>query len=423
MRVAVWHNLPGGGAKRALFTQVKGLLHRGHEVEAWCPPTADQSFLPLTELIPEHVVDLRFDGRPPWWRPGRRAALASPRPLIEALLDHSRRCASAMQRGRFDVYLASTCQFFGSPPIGRFLPSPRALYLQEPHRGLYEASPDFPWLGPALPESVRERSLYPFRMALEAVRSGRRAARARFEVDNAKAFDAVLVNSLYSREGVLRVYGREARVCYLGVDSALFRPLERPRIDMVVGVGDLSTRKNALLLIEAVGLLASPRPRVEWFAPNVDSSYSRQVAAVARRLDVELLVHEAADDDALVEAFNRATAAVYVPRLEPFGLVPLEAGACGLPVIGVAEGGVRETVVDGINGLVVDPRPHDVADAITRLRTDPALAAELGRNGRRIVEARWTQDAAAERLERALVKLTSETRNTHGSGLSGRLPK
>ncbi|MHB1599044.1 MAG: hypothetical protein ACYCXY_09175 [Acidimicrobiales bacterium] len=58
MRIAVWHNLPSGGGKRALYDQIRGLLELGHYVESWCPPSADQSFLPLGDLVTEHVVDL-----------------------------------------------------------------------------------------------------------------------------------------------------------------------------------------------------------------------------------------------------------------------------------------------------------------------------------------------------------------------------
>ena len=63
LRIAVWHNLSSGGAKRVLHDQVRGLAAGGHYVEAWCPPTADQSFLPLSSLIKEHIVPLRHSGR------------------------------------------------------------------------------------------------------------------------------------------------------------------------------------------------------------------------------------------------------------------------------------------------------------------------------------------------------------------------
>src|SRR4029077_15320824 len=56
MRIAVWHNLPSGGGKRALYYHIRGLVERGHSVEAWCPPTSDRHYLSLSELITEHVA-------------------------------------------------------------------------------------------------------------------------------------------------------------------------------------------------------------------------------------------------------------------------------------------------------------------------------------------------------------------------------
>ena len=65
MRIAVWHNLPSGGGKRALYYHVRGLVERGHSVEAWCPSTSDRNYLPLSELITEHVlpIDIRQKGK------------------------------------------------------------------------------------------------------------------------------------------------------------------------------------------------------------------------------------------------------------------------------------------------------------------------------------------------------------------------
>src|SRR5438132_9190387 len=114
---------------------------------------------------------------------------------------------------------------------------------------------------------------------------------------------------------------------------------------------------------------------------------------------VELAVKSMATDAELVDLLNRAAAFVYTPRLEPFGYAPLEANACGTPVVAVAEGGVRETVLDGVNGLLVDSRPTAMAAAIDRLIHDPDYARELGQNGARLVRERWSVSAATERLE------------------------
>src|SRR5262249_43819292 len=56
MKIAVWHNLPSGGGKRALFYHVRGLVERGHEVVSWSLDTADRDYIPLSDLVVEHVL-------------------------------------------------------------------------------------------------------------------------------------------------------------------------------------------------------------------------------------------------------------------------------------------------------------------------------------------------------------------------------
>jgi len=101
---------------------------------------------------------------------------------------------------------------------------------------------------------------------------------------------------------------------------------------------------------------------------------------------------------------------LYAPRLEPFGMAPLEGNACGLPVIAVAEGGIRETIVDGVNGLLVDADPEAMANAIRPLLDDDHHARALGEAGVRLVNERWSLDAAERRLEEHLEKVVSSSR-------------
>lgn len=87
------------------------------------------------------------------------------------------------------------------------------------------------------------------------------------------------------------------------------------------------------------------------------------------------------------------------PDVEGFGLVLLEAGACGRPVLGARSGGIPDAVADGDSGLLVpSDDPHATADALIRLLGEPALARGLGEGGRRRARGVLSWDRAAKAI-------------------------
>src|SRR5213080_2229991 len=115
MKIAVWHNLPSGGGRRALYDHVTGLVQRGHHVECWCPPTADRTYLPLGKDIPEHLVPLGHASSQV--EDAKRNAVSSVlhiRRRLAAMDEHCRICADEISRGDFDVLFANSCSFFGA---------------------------------------------------------------------------------------------------------------------------------------------------------------------------------------------------------------------------------------------------------------------------------------------------------------------
>jgi D-inositol-3-phosphate glycosyltransferase len=95
-----------------------------------------------------------------------------------------------------------------------------------------------------------------------------------------------------------------------------------------------------------------------------------------------------------------ADAVVAVPWYEPFGIVPLEAMACGRPVVASAVGGLTDTVVDGVTGLLVPPRdPRRLASVLRDLLASPRLRTRLGRAGLARARANYTWQQVAARTE------------------------
>ena len=290
--------------------------------------------------------------------------------------------------------------------IARHVRLPSVLYLQEPCRSLYEARPALPWIAE---ESVSGPRWNPRALRHFLASAGRLhplRVQAREERLNARAFDLVLVNSRFSRESVLRAYGVDARVCYLGIDTDRFVNDASERRPVALSVGEFSPHKNAEFVIRAVGL-SKTKPVLQWIANRVDADYFQNMTRLSHELDVTLDLKIDQSEQDLVQYYQQGSAMLYAPRLEPFGLSPLEANACGMPVIALAEGGVRETVVDGVNGRLIDSPPQ-MASVLDQLMNQPADARALGQQGAALVRKQWTLDAATERLEEHLRQVVDE---------------
>jgi glycosyltransferase involved in cell wall biosynthesis len=408
MKIAIWYNLPSGGAKRSLHMQVRGLLARGHEVRLYRPPVPQASFLNLAELAPEVVVpqyeferDSRFYfGK--LWLYSRRVDR-----MVEVMSAHARQVALRIEKENFDVLYSNICMQFHAPFLGRYVDLPKSIYLHEPKRFLHEAMPELPWL---LPDPYRLWSLKGIKTwgrVSANLRTNRRFLTE--ELKNVRTFDQILVNSRFSRESVWRAYNLNSEVCYLGVDTEEFRDLNLPRERFILGLGTLGPTKNVRLAIEAIATIpASIRPKLVWVANMADEVYHPEMVKLATELGVEFEPRLMVSEEELLGTLNRAWAMVYAPRLEPFGLAPLEANACGTPVVAVAEGGVRETIVDGENGFVVDHDAGEIGGALQRLLEDATLRDRMGKQARELICRNWTVEAHLDRLEAKLSRLANK---------------
>jgi glycosyltransferase involved in cell wall biosynthesis len=412
MKIAVWHNLPSGGGKRSLYHHVRGLLERGHIVESWCPSTADQTYLPISELTTENILPLSWKSRSSKVPANRiLSRYHTVTDKIAAMDEHCKQCADEINRGDFDVLFVNPCTFFRSPSIAQYIKIPTVLYLQEPYRWLYEAMPRLPWLALSPLNKPWWRSpngsLAFLRNLIEV--QGLRV-QAREELKNAQAFDLILVNSLFSRESVQRAYGLDSKVCYLGIDTDLFEPLSLPRQNMVVGLGAIYSGKGIERAIQTIGTIEDKKkPDLIWIGNVVDSYYQQTMEQLAQSLNVNFIPKVRIPDQEVIQILNQATAMIYTPILEPFGFAPLEANACETPVVAIAEGGVRESVEDGINGFLIPGNdPEAMGQAILRLLEDRKMARLMGVRAREHVVNKWSVDAAIVSLEQCLIKLIGE---------------
>lgn len=204
---------------------------------------------------------------------------------------------------------------------------------------------------------------------------------------------------------------RAVRVIPCGVDLRRFSP-EGPREARdgqrfrLLTISRLVPRKGVQTVIESLAGLRCVELVVAGGGDRADLAHDPEVArlrAVAAAHGVAERVHfrGRVERDHLPALIRSADAVVCVPWYEPFGIVPLEAMACGVPVVASSVGGLVDTVVDGVTGIHVAPRaPRQIARAVELLRGDPDLRRALGRAGYGRVRARYAWErVAAETLD------------------------
>jgi D-inositol-3-phosphate glycosyltransferase len=112
--------------------------------------------------------------------------------------------------------------------------------------------------------------------------------------------------------------------------------------------------------------------------------------------------------DVLRHYYSAADVFVTTPWYEPFGITPVEASACGTPVIGAAVGGIKTTVVDHETGYLVPPNdPVALADRLARLYRHPELLQLFGRQAVRRAHARFTWEKVALAVARVYEQVSS----------------
>ncbi|WP_242900717.1 glycosyltransferase [Actinomadura terrae] len=234
------------------------------------------------------------------------------------------------------------------------------------------------------------------------------AARLRLERMVGRAADAVIAtcSDEVAELAAMGVPSEHVHVVPCGVDLDLLTPGGhtgggRDRHRLVV-LSRLVERKGVDTAIRALASLPDARLSVAGGPPRGGLDGDPEVARlrdVAREAGVADRVEflgrlGRAEVPALLRS---ASLVVTLPWYEPFGMVPLEAMACGVPVVATAVGGHLDTVVDGVTGLLVRPRdPADAARAIRTLLDEPVKRAALGFAGSARVRERysWTRVAA-----------------------------
>lgn len=405
MNIAVYHNLPSGGAKRTLWNFMKLLKEQGHMLDLYTLSTSENNFLQLqpfaknTYVIPYRFQEYLASGTP---FIANTINLFRQQDNLTRLENTCREIARQINEGNYDVAFVHPCGFSQSPAVLKYLNIPSVYFCQEPPRFFYEPAITYDDLQES--PSSSKPSTFPsvFRKISGLIYTFRQHKFKQHDAINARHATLILVNSCYSKETIYRIYGKFPRVNYLGVDPEMFVPLsEIKKEPVVLSVGRFDPLKQHHFVLKSVTLIAKTyRPSVVIIGDSSYSAYKIYLTQLAKKLGVRLTMLELISDNELVEWYNRAMVVAYPPILEPLGLVPLEAMACETPVVGVREGGIRETIVPGKTGFLLEREERHFAQVIETLLHDKTLRNRIGHAGREYVLNQWTWEHSIQALVR-----------------------
>jgi starch synthase len=253
--------------------------------------------------------------------------------------------------------------------------------------------------------------------------------------------DAIIAVSEGTRADILRAYPDvkpdRIHVIYNGIDLLEYRKtLETraltnygidPAIPYVLFVGRITRQKGVTHLVDAIRYLPRETQVVLCAgAPDTPeiAAELRQKVDDARRGHPRIIwIEKMVTKQEAIELYSNARVFCCPSVYEPFGIINLEAMACGVPVLASATGGIKEVVVDGETGYLVpfdqdpvtsfplDPEKfaRDLAAGINRLLEDPERCKRFGLAGRKRVEAAFSWTAIAQQTIRLYEQLIQES--------------
>lgn len=236
----------------------------------------------------------------------------------------------------------------------------------------------------------------------------------------------MVVNSKFTRsvfEATFpRVQKRELGILYPPVDVSVleqFAPSTPRNPTLFVSLNRFERKKNVALAVHALAKLKEFVPREQFAdvklvvaggydpnnAENIEHLKELEVEVAKYALKDHIVFRTSVPDVMKKELLATAQAVLYTPSNEHFGIVPVEAMACGTPVIAVNSGGPLESIVDGETGFLCESSPEAFAAAMAKLcgESNRARAADIGAKGKQRARELFSLEAFADSLH-ALVE-------------------
>ncbi|RMD76866.1 glycosyltransferase [Candidatus Dojkabacteria bacterium] len=180
--------------------------------------------------------------------------------------------------------------------------------------------------------------------------------------------DLIITNSQTVQERIKKYLGLDSVIAYPPCNTEKFRFIEQG--DYFFSWARLYPAKRVDMIVEAFTKMPDKRLIVASGGPELDKL--KKMAQGHKNIEIKGWI----SDEELFEILGRCLATIYIPIREDFGMSPVESMSAGKPVIGVNEGGLRETIIHDKTGILLDPKfnVNDIINAVHEMTPQKALS-------------------------------------------------
>lgn len=364
MKIAFIHNLPFGGGNR-MINSIIDRYKSSNDIELFVIGTKNYKEI--------SGITNRFYKIKPW-----RGFLPYNLWIILVLPFIHKKIAENEDWSSFDCIFFSHDYFSKSPYLLKFINNKRKYYLcQESQREFYESSK---YHAPTIKEKIANLLRYPIKI---------------IDRNNVSHANILFCNSIYSKKTLGKIYNREFKVIYPGVDEKYFTPSRVKKENLILCVGGINRVKNQEFIIKSLDPILCKYLLV--LVGDGKQKYKNKILNLNKNIKIISNIN----DEELIALYRKSKLTCIGAYKEPFGLSSIESQACGTPVVSLNEGGPKETIINEETGYLCSRTKNDF---LTKVKMAIKNNKNLGKNAVVNVKKYWTWDITLKPLDKYFLK-------------------